>query len=243
MMKWVKWATLVGALAAVVTATCDFDAAKDLRSAGIFLAKGDTDQALRLSRRAMYMGGLSVKDKTAALIIQAKAFTLAGRKSLAQERLDQLIALRPDYGDGYLQRGQLKLGLRDYRGALADLEKGVALRSGPGGKPGPALALALYWRGEARLALGRADQAWADATQALQWQPRLAEGYYLKSLILEKRRDPAMALDAMETAYGLKSGDPFSSWFLKPQGQSWLHRLVMLRLRNKVDPQRPFRKF
>ncbi|MCB2187183.1 MAG: hypothetical protein KQJ78_12240 [Deltaproteobacteria bacterium] len=241
MIKWVRLATLFGALAALLAVTCDLDPQRDLELASRALTGRDYDQALRLGGLALHLGSLGAEDQARAHRLRASAALALGNAAFAREELDQAITRLPQNPLAYFARGELRLAGNDAAGALADLDRGLALAH-PGGPPWPAgLAGRLAQRGQAALALGRWDEAAAAADTALGLNPNLALGYYLQSGVLEARGQPLPALVAMERAWALAERGGFSSFFLSPQGQTWLHRLVELRMKNHVDPQKPYR--
>ena len=83
------------------------------------------------------------------------------------------IALRPDFGEAYLQRGMVRSQKHQYGPAVEDLDKAVALLAGQG--------RALVERGRNKLQLGQNEEAVADISQAVHQVPT-AEAYYLRAI-------------------------------------------------------------
>ncbi len=239
MLKVVRIGTFLGALAAVAVMLLDFDASRDLRGAQAFLARHDLDMALRLASRALLLHQLSPEGQCQARrvrVLAARQLKADGFATRELARMQQECASQPQ---SRLMLGELLLEQQKYAEALDHLEQGLALAAQSGGM-GPALALPLAQRGLARLALGQVDQAEQDADLALRLRPRLAEGHYLLSQVAWEKGRLDLALEEMETAWGLAAaGRRF--FFMEPRGKLWLERLITLRMQNKVDPRRPLR--
>ena len=240
MMKKVRLVTLLAALSALAVLVWPSSPQRDLKLAGMAYRARDLDQALRLARRAAALGGDDLELRLEALGIQARAALALKRPDMAQAYLDRMLALDPNQPLPYLMRGSLKLRQGDQAGALADLDRGLALASAGGKDRASFLAPYYARRGRANLALGRVQPARRDIERALAANPRDPEAHQLMSKIEERAKRWRPALVEAEKALRLAlARDRF--FFMKPQGKKWLKRLVWLRMKNKVDLVRPYR--
>ncbi len=239
-MKMVRIATLLGALGTLVVLVWPPAPAQDLRLARLAYRAGDLDQCLRLARRAVALGRGSLALRLDSLGLRARAALDLGRSDMARSYLDRMLALDPNQARAYLMRGSIRLRMGEATGALADLDRGLALAAGAKGRSIPFLASYYARRGMANLALGRLEPARRDAGLARRSDPRHPEGHQLSSKIEEKRKRWREALIEAELAFDLAQRKD-SFFFTSSQGQRWMKRLVWLRLKNKVDPIHPFR--
>lgn len=97
----------------------------------------------------------------------------AGDLDRADLLLGRAIALRPDLGEAYLQRGMIRSQRKQYGLAVEDLDRAVDLLPEPG--------KALIERGRNELQLDRNEKAVADLSQAL-LQVCTAEAFYLRAI-------------------------------------------------------------
>lgn len=239
MIKKIRLVTLIGALVLVLGAAFDWNPERDVHFAARFQNSGDHDQALRLARRAALTGRSDEKIRVSALLIQTRAALSMKRPGYALDRLNLALELAPDNNRARLLRGRVRLQTKDFPGALADLDKGVESVERTAGKKPTSLAPYLVYRGYANLALGRADKVAGDMEAALALNPNLPIGHWLRSRLLENDGQLRPALIAAEKAMSLaQNRDRY--FFMSSQGSSWNKRLVRLRMKNKVDPIKPF---
>jgi len=74
------------------------------------------------------------------------------------------LAIRPDLADAYVDRGAVLIKMGRYSDAVADLSKGITLKS-------ESAHVAYFDRGQARERMGDLDGACSDYRQALALQP------------------------------------------------------------------------
>ena len=104
---------------------------------------------------------LAVDEKFAwAHAWKGEALAALGRPDSARAALDRALELDPAYGRAWAWRGRVRADRGDWAGAEADFDKALAIRR-------IEYSWILAWRGEARLALGRATEAVRDLTGAL----------------------------------------------------------------------------
>lgn len=239
MIRWVRIATFLAALSAVLVMIFDVDATRDLSLASRALRAGDLDQTLRFSSRALYLSRLDAKDKYQARELRARAALGLGNRGFALAELNRALALRPESASGLLLRGQIKLAGGDAAGALQDLDRALGLLAPPGKALTAGLAGPLVLRGRARLALRQVAGAGQDADLALRLNPRLVQAHYLRSRVLDAQGRPAEALNEIEIAVALMQKNPFSTFYLSPEGQEMTGWMIQMRRKNKVDLLRP----
>jgi serine/threonine-protein kinase len=113
--------------------------------------------------------------------------------ALERAAADRAIALDPDLGDGYAARGRHRLAFEwDWAGALADLERAVALSPGDG-EVRSSYAYAL-------LAAGRTADAIAETRRATEIDPLAVTAWSQLSQVLGMGEDPAGSRAAAERA-------------------------------------------
>lgn len=103
--------------------------------------------------------GLSARDRAGTLVNRGVIRTRAKAYGPAARDFEEAIRLQPDLGEAFVNRGVLRMADRDYAGALAEIDRGLAL-----GVDEPAKAY--YNRALAKEAVGDAPGAWADYRQA-----------------------------------------------------------------------------
>lgn len=243
MIRWVRAATFLAALAAVLALFLHFDSGDDLEIASQALGKKDPDLALRFAGRALFWGGLEPDGEYAARRVRVLAAQKLKNPAFALAELGRMAALDPKRAETFFLRGEMHLAAEDFAAALADFERGLALYAPPAGGKSRDLALRHAQRGLARFGAGLVKGAGEDRDQALALQPALPEGLHLSSLVLEKEGRIAEALAAMEEAYGRKESGSGDFFLFDPRGQAWLHRVVELRMKAGVDPQRPMPRY
>jgi tetratricopeptide (TPR) repeat protein/Zn-dependent protease with chaperone function len=112
-------------------------------------------------------------------------------------QIDAYLAQHPGLADPFRQRGDLRMELGDYRGAVADYTEGIK-------RDGPKTALCYYGRGLARSELGDLDGAADDLRRAMAEDPSLeweqARGQVELGGILLRAGDTAAAIAQYDRA-------------------------------------------
>ena len=235
MLKWVRVATLLGALVLVGSAVLDFNPGQDLEVARRARRAKDHDQTLRMARRAAAWAWGDQKVLASSHELQARAAADLGRRDVALAKADRLVNLGPQQAGGWFLRGEIKYQLGDMAGAAADLGRGLELAQGKGSPA--SLAPRMGLRALALAQAGQDSGAEALARQALSLRPGTPRALQALSLALEHQGRVADALAAAEQALA-QAQKRDSHFFMKPEGHAWLNRLVALRMRNKVNPTR-----
>jgi tetratricopeptide (TPR) repeat protein len=114
------------------------------------------------------------------------------------KRQDKAIELNPNAADTYYNRGNLKLDLHDYAGAIEDYTKAVELNSRH--------AEAYCSRGIARQRLRMLNEALFDYNRAIELKPDFADAFYHRGLLKNDRGDRDGGCDDLRTATRL--GEP-----------------------------------
>jgi tetratricopeptide (TPR) repeat protein len=96
-----------------------------------------------------------------------------GDADRADALFSRAIALRPKFGEAYLQRGMLRSQKKQYGPAVEDLDRAVEFL--------PGQWTALVERGRNKLRLNRNEEAVADLSLAIVQVP-MAEAYYLRAI-------------------------------------------------------------
>ena len=232
--------TLVAAVISLVGMVA-LETGNEVAKASKAMAAGDADMALRLATRALTFTSLDKGDSNMAHRIRAEAAKQLGRPDFARAELDVVLGVNPNDLSALILRGDLLLKERKYAAALEDLTKAVELVEGDRGYPG-IIAMRVGKRALARIGLKQYREAAADTNRVMQLKPGMPLGHYLRSLLLEAMGRLPESLEAMEYAYALKQreGGPFHLAAIEDEGREWLSRLIDLRMRNNVDPRRPF---
>lgn len=237
---WFRNATLLASLTALAgLALVDGNAAAEV-AARAFEA-GDADLALRLGSRALLFGSLDAEHHAMARRAMAGGAAKLGRRAFAYAELAQALQSDPKEQRSLIMRGEMRLADHDYATALDDLTRALRQAELSPDYPG-IIAKRCAKRGLAWLGLRKLEEAMEDATRAHELRRTLPDAHYLRAMILEAQENHSEALAAMEIAYALKleEGGAFSLDAFTGEGGDWLAKLIELRMRNGVDPRRPF---
>jgi len=159
------------------------------------LKDGDALRALLSFNKAVLAG-----DKTAAIqLALGRTYDALGRGSDAEAAYAQAMALTPRDPDVFFARGESR-GLRlDFGPAMEDLDHAIQL-DGKNAK---------YFRARAALLekRGKATEALAEYSRAIELQPQESDAYLERGNLLEKT-DPAKAAADYRSVLALPGGDP-----------------------------------
>lgn len=198
----------------------------------------DPDLALRFTTRQLAFArltGLSPEERARAHTIRAQAARERGRTDFALKDMSEAIRISPESSPLRILRGVWLLDTGDCAGARMDFDH--ALSADSTGMKAADFAEAA----RAHLCTGDRDGASSLLDQAFALKKDSAEAFFTRSLLLEKIGDKRAALLAMERAWNLRnSSQGLSYFFLTPQGDVWLQRLVQLRMENGLDPLKNF---
>ena len=102
--------------------------------------------------------------------------------------------------EAYARRGFVSLMLEDTRGAMADLDRAVAID--------PDLALGYNYRGVAYAMVGDVDRAILELTRAVSLAPTMSEAYFNRAGVYLQLEDPKAALSDLDTVAELDPENP-----------------------------------
>lgn len=129
--------------------------------------KGYTARSSVADCTAALNGGLRPDVRAATYDNRGILYNAAASYSASFQDFNTAIRLNPQLGDAWLNRGVVKISLKQPEDALADIEKGMAL--------GTSLPQAAYYdRGVAEMALKRNTEAYLDFKRALAADPDFA---------------------------------------------------------------------
>lgn len=231
MIRLVRLFTFISAVILLVISIFYVDASRELARAHIAYRAGDTDQALRLSRRVSFSFA-GKNQKAEALYLAAKTTAGKGRINIAEKYLNRLLRSDPGNTQALLFRGEIECLLGKYQKSIADLNKGLSKSQDR--IPGSNQAHYLTQRGLAFLATGETAKAEKDAETALSLDSGLPDAWNLKSRILETKNDIQGAFQACQKAYDFSiARDKLS--FMTPKGRKLSDRLVKLRAQSILE--------
>jgi tetratricopeptide (TPR) repeat protein len=127
---------------------------------------------------------------------QALKFASSGDMMSAIGRLDQAIAINPQYFQAYIERGNVKDAIHDYPGAIADYTSAISID--------PKAAPAYYNRGTVLSQSGKHEAAIVDYKRAIAINPQYAQAYLNLANELDDLNDVAGALANYDRAIMLK---------------------------------------
>lgn len=215
---------------------CIFDGESDVNIAWSALKKGDLNQSIRFSSRAINFGGLSGEKLGSAYECRASASSRKKEYSRALSDLDKLVELRPTYAGGYLIRGETLFQAGEHDRALADIDRGLQIADPKGDSKSVFLAKRYVVRGNVRLAKNDAAAAMADFDRALALEPASLDARMGRSFVLEALGRKREALAEMELVWQVVSKKVFMP--LSRQS-AFLKRVIELRASNGFDPSKP----
>lgn len=236
MIRLVRWATLTGAVMALLTAFLGGLGGlgvEDLDRAAEALRQRKPDAAMRLATRALTFGGLAVGEKARAHALRARAARALRQERLAGREIDAAIALAPDAASPRFLRGEWLRLAGDCHQAAQDYATGLALV----GNATAGLTTHLLHAAQAQVCRGDAAEAARLLEQALALSRDEAETLFAKSLLLELRGDLPGAVRAMEQAWTMRlARQGLTPFALSDQGDDWLRRLTKLEMDSGLDP-------
>lgn len=182
-------------------------AAEALRDAEALLAAEPGHQDAQVARRAALglLGRLDrgdvVEGSFGGGLVEVTEHVQAGRFSEALAAADRLVMRWPGEASAWGLRGLARLAAGDATGALADLDQAVSRSRRPNSELREVRARAL-------LALGRLDEALADADEALRLRPESPEGLVTRGKVHEARGDRERARADLRRAVEVAPGHP-----------------------------------
>jgi len=215
---------------------CIFDGESDVDVAWSALKKGDLNQSIRFSSRAINFGGLAGEKLGSAYECRATANSQKDKYDRALSDLDKLVELRPGYAGAYLTRGDVLLHARDFDRALADIDKGLQIADPKGESKSMFLAKRYISRGSIWLAKNNTAKAMADFDRALILEPASLDARMGRSYVLESLGQKREALVEMELVWQSVSRRVFMPL---DRQSSYLRRVISLRMANGFDGATP----
>jgi tetratricopeptide (TPR) repeat protein len=152
---------------------------------------------------ALYLSRIEVRDvfspELRRLVLLAFRYLREKRYREAIETYNVLLELKPDYAEGYVNRGNAHFALGEAEKALADYSKAIALR--------PDFAEAYNNRGNAYLSLGRLEEALQDLSRACELNPRLSEAFFNRAIALAEQGKHREAVEDLTQCIALNPSD------------------------------------
>ena len=127
--------------------------------------------------------------------IPSSALEALLEKSMPIEPLSEWQQRKHVRAAAYYSLGEKKLVLKDYTGAITDLDKAIELH--------PEYLRAHYERGRAQAYLGDYDSGIASCTQVIKMDPEDADAYYVRGSVKARRGDYAEAIVDLDKAIEL----------------------------------------
>lgn len=158
--------------------------------ASLHSQKGDKTKAL-----GYIENGLKIDDKNIDLYLtRSKIYDSQGKKELAMKDLNQILSFAPDNvfaktGLANLKKnnGELEEALKDYNKLIAEKPESLLYNG----------------RADVYLRLKKNKDALADVTKAISIDPKFAQSYATKAMILLEMGKPREACDNLDKAVGL----------------------------------------
>ncbi|MDQ4078724.1 MAG: tetratricopeptide repeat protein [Chloroflexota bacterium] len=142
-----------------------------------------------------------------SLALRAEQALAQQRWGLAFDLSNAALKKREDLGPAYFMRGVARLHLDDYRGAVHDLNRFVALTE----EPPPAV---YYWRGRLHAQQAEWAMALADFDRVLDATPDDPELHYWRAYVYWRREEWEKMRGALERLEALSPDNPLS-WELR----------------------------
>lgn len=227
MIKFVRIASFLLAVAITVFSIFFIDADHELAQAQSAFRSGDMDQVLRKARRANRAFSENDK-KVSAYYLQARAAAKMNWTEKAKDYLDALLSLDPENTRGLLYRGEIAHQLGQNENALVDLDRGIVAANGNINQN--SLAHFLSIRGLVHLSLNQTSKAEVDARKAIELAANLPEAHDLMSKVLDEKGNIKGALNECEQAYQLTIAKNKMLIFT-PKGQELSDRFLALKIK------------
>lgn len=186
---------------------------------------GKLDQAITCMRKSLELNPEANLDHQ----LLADVLISAGRRNEAEDCYTRLIEREPELVVAYRLRGDLRLDMGRAKEALADYHAALAIDE--------SYVKAMYGAVKAALALGKLDQAEAEARRAVKASRAKPYGHAAMGLVLARRGEDAKALREYTTAIKfdrdfapawmekirlqLKMGRTEPAWRTLQDGLSW----------------------
>lgn len=122
------------------------------------------DQALEACNTAIGYENLPMRDLAGTYINRGVLYLARGAYREAKQDFDSAAALQPALGEAYTNRGAALVGMQHYADAIADLDRGLALKTDEPEK-------AYFNRGLAEEGLDNIQQAFRDYSRAAELKP------------------------------------------------------------------------
>jgi tetratricopeptide (TPR) repeat protein len=127
-------------------------------------ARNDPIGGIATCDEALAEEPLDTQQRAGTYVNRAVMKVALGRVADAMRDYDQALAIMPDLGDGYVDRGAALIGLKRYDEAMADINKGIAL--------GLSFEhVGYYNRAVAEYYMGRITESYYDYKKALEIAP------------------------------------------------------------------------
>jgi tetratricopeptide (TPR) repeat protein len=122
------------------------------------------DQALEACNIAIDYENLPIRDLAGTHINRGVLYLARGAYREAKQDFDSAASLQPALGEAYTDRGAALVGMQHYADAIADLDRGLALKTDEPEK-------AYFNRGLAEEGLDNIQQAFRDYSRAAELKP------------------------------------------------------------------------
>lgn len=125
---------------------------------------GNPEDGIKACSDAVEQMALPVRDRAATFVNRGILYSRVGEPNLAIADYNKCIAMKPDLGEAYVDRGAALIMLTRYDEAVQDIDKGIAMGAN---RP----EIAYYDRGIAEDALGNVRAAYEFFKKATELQP------------------------------------------------------------------------
>jgi tetratricopeptide (TPR) repeat protein len=147
---------------------------------------GDPRDGIATCTDALNLTPLSVRDRAATLVNRGILRSRADDSEGALADYNTGLSLDASLGEGYVDRGATEIVLKNYDVALADINRGIALKANK-------LEIAYYDRGIVDEAMGNVKNAYNDYKMAVELEPdfALANEQLMRFKVVRRRTDGA----------------------------------------------------